>query len=111
MGQYPIRKNIRKYRKAKGLRQQDLAEMVDISINYVGMIERGEKLPALETLIDIINALGVSADVILCDATDMGYQTKETLFSEKLQGLPRQERERIYDVVDVLVRHAKQRNG
>lgn len=102
-----IGSNIRKYRKAKNLRQQDLAEMVNVSVNYIGMIERGEKVPALETFIDIINALEVSADVVLADVLKTGYRVKESLLAEKLQSLPRRERERVYDVVDALVRHAE----
>ena len=54
-----IGRNIRKYRLMKKLRQEDLAEKADLSINYIGAIERGEKIPSLETLIVIINALGV----------------------------------------------------
>ena len=92
----------------RGLRQQDLAEMIDVSVNYVGMIERGEKLPALETLIEIINALGVSADMILADVVETGYKTKESLLGEKLERLPRRERERIYAVVETMIRSAKQ---
>ena len=38
-----IGKNIRKYRLIRKLRQEDLAEKADLSINYVGAIERGEK--------------------------------------------------------------------
>ena len=49
-----IGKNIRKYRTAKGLRQEDIAERAGLSTNYVGMIERGEKIPSLETFINII---------------------------------------------------------
>ena len=37
-----IGKNIRKYRLMRKLRQEDLAEKADLSINYVGAIERGE---------------------------------------------------------------------
>lgn len=97
--------NIRKYRKAQMLRQQDLAEMVDVSVNYIGMIERGEKLPSLETLIAIINALKVSADMILADVLDTGYRTTESLLSEKLDTLPRRERNRIYDVVKAMIQY------
>lgn len=49
-----IGKNIRKYRLMRKLRQEDLAEKADLSINYVGAIERGEKTPSLESLISII---------------------------------------------------------
>lgn len=48
-----VGKNIRKYRLMRKLRQEDLAEKADLSINYVGAIERGEKTPSLESLISI----------------------------------------------------------
>ena len=55
-----IGKNIRAYRQAKKLRQEDLAEKTGLSANCVSMVERGEKIPSLETFICIANALGVS---------------------------------------------------
>ena len=48
MGLSSIGQNIRHYRLDKKLRQDDLAEKAGVSINYIGSIERGEKLPALE---------------------------------------------------------------
>ena len=48
-----IGKNIRKFREIKKLRQEDLAEKTDLTTNYIGMIERGEKIPSLETFINI----------------------------------------------------------
>ena len=36
-----IGKNIRKFRLAKKLRQEDLAEKTDLTTNYIGMVERG----------------------------------------------------------------------
>ena len=83
-----IGKNIRKYRLMRKLRQEDLAEKADLSINYVGAIERGEKTPSLESLISIINALGVSADMILADVLDNGYLVKDSLLAQKLDKLP-----------------------
>ena len=59
-----IGKNIRKFREIKKLRQEDLAEKTDLTTNYIGMIERGEKIPSLETFINILNFLGVSAERI-----------------------------------------------
>lgn len=57
--------NIRKFRTEKKLRQEDLAERAGLSANYIGMVERGEKIPSLESFISIVNALGVSADMVL----------------------------------------------
>ena len=62
-----IGKNIRKFRLARKLRQEDLAEKTDLTTNYIGMVERGEKIPSLETFIKIVNALGVSSDMVLTD--------------------------------------------
>ena len=52
--------NIKKYRKAKGLTQESLAEKIDKSINHLGKIEVAFKShPSLETLIDIARVLDV----------------------------------------------------
>lgn len=102
----PIGNNIRKYRVKKGMRQEDLAERVGLSPNYLGSLERGEKTPALSTFIDIVNALGVSADMLLCDVVDAGYLVKDSLLTEKLEKVSVKDRETIYDVIDTLVKHA-----
>lgn len=103
-----IGKNIRKYRLLKKLRQEDLAEKAGLSINYVGAIERGEKVPSLETLLAIINALGVSADMILVDVIDTGYIVKDSLLAEKLDKLSAEDRAKIYDVIDTMLKHSTQ---
>ncbi len=103
-----IGRNIRKYRLMRKLRQADLAEKADLSINYVGAIERGEKIPSLETLLVIINALGVSADMILADVIDNGYTVKDSLLAEKLDKLSADDRIRIYAVIDAMVKHSTQ---
>lgn len=103
-----IGKNIRKYRLMKKLRQEDLAEKAELSINYVGAIERGEKIPSLETFLVIINALGVSADMILADVIDNGYMVKDSLLAEKLEKFSAEDRAKIYDVIDTMLKHSKQ---
>lgn len=101
-----IGKNIRKYRLMKKLRQEDLAEKAGLSINYIGSIERGEKIPSLETLIVIINALGISADMVLADVVDTGYTVKNSLLAEKLDKISDEDRTKIYDVIDTMIKHS-----
>ena len=103
-----IGKNIRKYRIANKLRQEDLAEKAGLSANYIGMVERGEKIPSLETFITILNALEVSADVVLADVVNTGYMVKNSILNEKLSKLSSDDREKIYEVIDVLIKHSKQ---
>ena len=103
-----IGKNIRKFREIKKLRQEDLAEKTDLTTNYMGMIERGEKIPSLETFINILNSLGVSADMVLSDVLDNGYKVKDSLLNEKLEKLVPEDRNRIYEVIDTMMKHSKQ---
>lgn len=103
-----IGRNIRQYRLECDLRQEDLAEAAGFSANYIGMVERGEKTPSLETLVAILNVLHVSADMVLTDVVESGYTVKQSMLAEKVGRLPAAERERIYAVVDVLVQHAGQ---
>ena len=53
------------------------------------------------------NALEISADMVLWDVLKTGYKVKSSVFSEKISALPKNEQERIYDVVDTLIRHAQ----
>ena len=102
-----IGKRIRKYREAKGWRQEDFAEKIGLSVTYTGMIERGEKVPKLETFITIANALGVSADLLLADVLSVGYNVKSSEMTEEISKLPPSERDRIYSVVNSMVEFAK----
>lgn len=99
--------NLRKCRKAKKLRQEDLAELTGLSTNYIGSMERGEKLPSLETFIAIVNALGVSSDQVLADVVETGYTVRASVLSEKLASVSQEDRNRIVDVVETLLKHAK----
>ena len=101
-----IGRNIRKYRVEKKMRQEDLAEKTGLSANYIGMLERGEKLPSLDTFISILNALGITADAVLCDVLENGYTVKNSLLNDKLQTLPETERNKIYEVIDTLIKHS-----
>ena len=97
--------NIRKYRMSKNLRQEDIAERSGLSTNYIGMIERGEKIPSLEKFIDIANALHVSADQLLSDVLDTGYIVKTSMLTERISGLSPEERERVYAVLEAMIAH------
>lgn len=53
-------KNIKYARKANNLSQEELAEMLKLSRNYIGMIERAEVNAPVATLFDIAKALKVN---------------------------------------------------
>ena len=88
------------------MRQEDLAEKTSLSTNYIGMVERGEKIPALETFLKIANALEVSADMLLADVLYTSYAVKDSLLADKLDKLSSDERAKIYDVIDTMIKHS-----
>ena len=100
-------KRIRTCREQKGWTQQAFAEKVGISIAYTGMIERGEKIPKLETFIRIANVLEVSADLLLADVIKAQPFSDTSARAEVVNSLSKESRERIYDVIDTLLRHEK----
>ena len=104
-----IGKRIRKCREEKGWRQEDFAEKIGLSVTYTGMIERGEKVPKLETFITIANALGVSADRLLADVLSTGYTIKSSEMTEEIATLTPTQRERIYAVVNTMIQFEKNR--
>lgn len=52
--------NISKRRKELGLTQQELADKLDISLNFMGKIEVAFSKPSLDTLIKIANGLEIT---------------------------------------------------
>lgn len=58
---------IKRIRKSQKLTQERLSEMAGISPQHMSQIESAKTKLSLPTLINICNALNVSADKVLCD--------------------------------------------
>ncbi len=54
-----VYKNIKKYRTEKKLSQFKLAEITDLSEDYISLIETGKRVPSLKTLCKIADALEI----------------------------------------------------
>ena len=98
-----IGRNIRNFRVAKRLTQAHLAKMTNLSANYIGMVERGEKNPSLESFIAILNALKITSDFILSDVLEMGYIVKNSILNQRMEKISKEERERIHAVINALI--------
>ena len=62
---FQIGKNIRKYRKLKGLTLEQLAEILETETNYLGQCERGERRFSLDKIVDLIEYFGITANDII----------------------------------------------
>jgi transcriptional regulator with XRE-family HTH domain len=54
-----LAQNIKKYRSALGLSQAKLAEKMDTSTNYIGLLEIKQRFPSPEMMERLANALGI----------------------------------------------------
>ncbi len=102
-----IGRNIRKKRLERGWRQEDLAEKANLSSSYIGMIERGEKMPRLETFIVIANILEVSSDELLCGVIKNSYKVRMSEYSERIAQLSREKQKMVYGIIDVILQNGK----
>lgn len=77
---YEIGQRVRKYRKACGLSQEQLAQAVGISTTHMSHIETGNTKLSLHVLASLASALSVSADALLHDTprTDKSAVSRET---------------------------------
>ena len=98
-----IGSRLRKAREARELTREQLAEMVDLTDNYIGMLERGERMPKLATFMDIIEVLEVTADDILCDVVDYVSKSRLAEYDRKIEAMSKKEREKLFKVLDVLL--------
>lgn len=102
-----IGKNIRRRRDELGIKQEKLAEMVDLSVSYIGAIERGEKLPKLEVFIRIANAMKVSSDTLLSEVLEVENQIIASELSKELSSLAKSEQRRILNVIRTMIDDTK----
>ena len=62
---FRLARAMRQLRVEREWSQAELAEKLDVSVGYVGLLERGQRLPALGMLLKIADALGASLDQIV----------------------------------------------
>lgn len=103
-----IGKRIQRCREERGMKQEELAERAGLSSSYMSAIERGVKIPRLETFVRIANALEVTSDMLLSDVLDRGAEIKASAFVDIMKELAPKEQDRIFHVIEVLVKEAKQ---
>ena len=96
---------IREARSKKGLTQEVLSERAGIGITYLGEIERGVKMPSIRILINIVNALDVSADYILRNEVNSGKQYVFDEITKKLEKLTPKQRMAAGALLDAYISH------
>lgn len=98
-----IGRRIKDHRKAKGLKQSDIAEMLNVSVSYISQIERGVEEVSLKRLDEIAIVVGATLDSLVSDvnADSENYLVSE--IASKINPLPPNDRKRLVAVIDAYV--------
>ncbi len=104
-----IGKRLKQRREELGLTQEDLAEKLGLTPNYISTVERGASFPRCEKLILLLNGLETSSDAIFCDVLTHSAQTKASILSEQIAELPPEEQQRILNMVELMIKQAKEK--
>ncbi len=99
MDYYEIGQRIRKFRKACGLSQEELAEKIGISATHMSHIETGNTKLSLQVLVSLAECLEVRTDDLLFSTKteEDGYYSDE--ISDILSECTAKERSIIYEIV------------
>lgn len=99
---------LKAYRAKCGWSIEKCAEQIGITPRYLADIERGDKVPKLETFILILNTLAASADDVLQDSLTVGYVSKSNNISKRLDALDVSRRKQALDILDSVISSLKE---
>ncbi len=104
MNQKAVGERIKFARERKHFTQENLAAMANISTTHLSVIERGVKVPKLDTFVSIANSLGISADELLVDVVDHSVLSATNQLTEMMASMPVDDQKKIIDIVRILVK-------
>lgn len=98
-------KRLREIRKSKNISTKTLAAKIGVLDSYIPQLERGSKVPSFDTLICIVNALGVTADELLCDYIDIDREIIPSNITKKMSLLTHDQQRHIEDLIDMEIKY------
>jgi transcriptional regulator with XRE-family HTH domain len=96
---------IRQERKKLNLTQAALAESINISDTYMGCVERGERSLTLDTLVRLVNRLGVTVDYLLSDSVSDNDPNILEQFKQITDGHPLERKQMAINVLRTIFSH------
>ena len=103
-------KRIREERRRLNLTQAQLAEAIDISDTYMGAIERGERSLTLDTLVRLVNRLGVTVDYMLADSVTDNDSNIIEQFKQIIDNQPLERKQMAVNVLRTIFAYFEENN-
>lgn len=96
---------IKETRKMQGLTQEQLAEKVDVTLEYISQIERGLKMPSMQVFIKLVEVLDVSADYLLRDSVSTRNLYGDKQIGTRLERLTPRQRVALEALIDTYIEY------
>lgn len=100
-----VGKNIKKYRLEMNMTQEKLAEMSNISKNYLSNLELGKAAGRLDKYCRIAQALGVTVDMLIGNISDQVSYDNDLFLNQLaplISSFPLSKRKILIDFIDML---------
>lgn len=97
-----IGKRIKGKRLEKKMTQEQLAELSDVGVTHISHIETNNTIPSIKTFVAILNALGISADELLCDSLKNAAYVYQGKIAEVMEDMSEEEIRITSDMVKAL---------
>lgn len=95
--------NISRLRKHQGLTQEELATGLAIHPSYIGLIERGERVPSIRTLESMAEYFGVSsADLMIEKTSEEGLDLRRQQLISFAQAANPADLEKLFQIIQVM---------
>jgi transcriptional regulator with XRE-family HTH domain len=97
-----LARRIRTLRERRGLTQEDFATRCGISVSFASLLERGERSPSYETLVQVAAALGVPLAELFRVEEDEEAGAHRLVEFARARGLGRAEVDRLLAVAEAM---------
>lgn len=109
MNRIALGKRLREERIHCGLTQEQVAEFINVSTTYIGLIERGERSVTLDKLVSLSQCFHVSVDYLLQDSIPLTSSIQEKQLLSLWHKATEQEHEMILSVIRSMIHPTNQK--
>lgn len=96
-------KLLQKYREEAGYSQEKLAEEIKRSSIFISYMERGQKSPSVDTLIQLSNTLNISVDLLIGTDVQINNTSRLLHLEERMALLPPSTQQKLMDFFESLI--------
>ena len=96
---------IREARLNKGLTQEELAELVDVTPAYIGHIERNQRSFSLQTLVRLVSELDIDMNYLFSEDVPTDDEKIIVDFKQLISGKPLPTQEAVLDIVRTALKY------